>query len=86
MQITTVGIEYRRKFNLGDYENLELGINLYAKVDVDEEAEAVAECLFQQAKAIVKAQAAPVLKAVNYQARVHHQPEGVADSGELEKF
>lgn len=66
MQITTVGIEYRRKFNLGNYESLELGINLYAKVDPDEEAEAVAECLYQQAKATVKAQAAPVLKAVNY--------------------
>lgn len=71
MQITTVGIEYRRKFNLGNYESLELGINLYAKVDLDEEADAVADYLYQQAKATVKEQAAPVLKAVKYQAQIY---------------
>lgn len=86
MQINTVGIEYRRKFNLGNYESLELGITLYSKVDPDEDAEMVAECLWQQAKASVKEQAAPVLKAVNYQAIVHHQPDWVEDSGDLERF
>ncbi len=77
MHITTVGVEYRRKFNLGNYESLELGINLYAKVDADEEAEAVAELLWQQAKATVKAQAAPVLKAINYQAQMKYKDGGV---------
>lgn len=54
MQINTVGIEYRRKFNLGGYESLELSISLYAKVDADEDPDAVAEFLWHQAKASVK--------------------------------
>jgi hypothetical protein len=73
MQPTSVGITYTRKFNLGRYESLELGINLYAKVDPDEDLEAVAELLWQQAKASVKAQAVPVLNGVNYQAQVKHK-------------
>ena len=86
MQHTSVGITYTQKFNLGNYESLELGISLYAKVDTDEDAEAVTELLLKQAEAIVKTQAAPVLKAVNHQAQVKHKPEWVADSGELEGF
>lgn len=86
MQVNTVGVEYRRKFNLGGYESLELGISLYAKVDPDEDSEAVAEFLWQQAKASVKAQAAPVLKAVNYQAQVQRKASGAVDVEDLEKF
>ena len=73
MQPTSVGVTYTRKFNLGNFESLELGINLYAKVDPDEDLEAVAELLWQQAKASVKAQANPVLKGVNYQAQVQYK-------------
>ena len=73
MHITTVSVEYRRKFNLGNFESLDLGVSLYAKVDPDEEAEAVTELLLKQAEAIIKAQAAPVLKGVNYQAQVKHK-------------
>lgn len=65
MQINTVGVEYRRKFNLGNYESLELSISLYAKVDPDEDPDAVAEFLWHQAKASVKAQAAPALGVVS---------------------
>ena len=86
MQHTTVGITYTQKFNLGNYESLEIGINLYAKVDTDEDVEAVTALLLKQAEAIVKAQAAPVLKGVNYQAQVKHKPGWVADSGEVEGF
>lgn len=86
MQVNTVGVEYRRKFNLGNYESLELGITLYSKVDPDEDSEAVAQLLWEQAKASVKEQALPVLRSVKYQAHIRHQPEGVADSGELEGF
>ncbi|MBA2749729.1 MAG: hypothetical protein H0U45_13580 [Tatlockia sp.] len=46
-------------------------------MDADEEAEAVAELLWQQAKATVKAQAAPVLKAINYQAQMKYKDGGV---------
>ena len=73
MQITTVSVGYRRKFNLGNFESLDLEINLYAKVDPDEDSEAVTELLWQQAKASVKAQAVPVLNGVNYQAQVKHK-------------
>lgn len=77
MQTNTVGVDYRRKFNLGNYESLELSISLYAKVDPDEDAEAVAEFLWHQAKASVKAQANPVLKSVNYKAQMQHKVGGL---------
>ncbi len=77
MQINTVGVEYKRKFNLGDFESLELSISLYAKVDPDEDPEVVAEFLWQQAKASIKAQAIPVLKKVNYKAQVQYKAGGL---------
>ena len=86
MQPTTVGVMYTRKFNLGNFESLELSINLYAKVDPDEDSEAVAELLWQQAKASVKAQANPVLKGVNYQAQVKHKESWAAVSDEEDGF
>ncbi len=87
MQTNTVGVEYKRKFNLGDYESLELSITLYAKVDPDEDPEAVAEYLWHQAKASVKAQAAPVLKSVHYKAQMQHRVGGVSvESDDLENF
>lgn len=86
MQPTSVGITYTRKFNLGSYNSLELGINLYAKVDADEDLEAVAELLLKQAEAIVKAQADPVLKGVNYQAQVKHKESWAAVSDEEDGF
>ncbi len=86
MQINTVGIEYKRKYNLGNYESLELGITLYAKVDPDEDAEAVAQLLWEQAKASVKEQALPVLKSVKYQAQVQHKGSWAAEEGDLEEF
>lgn len=87
MQINTVGVEYRRKFNLANYESLEMSISLYAKVDPDEDFEAVTEFLWQQAKASVKAQAAPVLKSVNYRAQMQHRVGGIpVEDGDLEEF
>lgn len=87
MQINTVGVEYRRKFNLTNYESLELSISLYAKVDPDEDPDAVAEFLWHQAKNSVKAQAAPVLKSVNYKCQIQHKVGGLAvEDGDLEEF
>ncbi len=87
MQITTVGVEYRRKYNLGNYESLELSISLYAKVDADEDADAVAEFLWHQSKASVKAQAAPALGKVNYQAQVQHKVSGLTvEEEELDSY
>jgi hypothetical protein len=86
MQPTSVGITYTRKFNLGRYESLELGINLYAKVAPDENSEAVAELLWQQAKASVKAQAVPMVNGVNYQAQVKHKEFWAAANGNEDEF
>lgn len=33
MKFTTVSVSYSRKFNLGDYESLELGCSLWAQVE-----------------------------------------------------
>ena len=46
----------------------------------------VAELLWQQAKASVKAQANPVLKGVNYQVQVKHKESWATDSGDFEGF
>ncbi len=87
MQINTVGVEYRRKFNLGNYESLELSISLYAKVDADEDADRVAEFLWHQAKASVKAQAAPALGNANYKAQMQHKVGGVpVEDEELDNY
>ena len=86
MHITTVSVEYRRKFNLGNFESLDLGVSLYAKVDPDEDSEAVAELLWQQAKASVKAQATPVLNGVNYKVQVKQKESWAAVSDEEDGF
>jgi len=52
----------------------------------DEDSEAVAEILWQQAKASVKAQAVPVLKGVNYQAQVKHKESWATVSSEEDSF
>jgi hypothetical protein len=74
MKITTVSISYSRKFNLGNYESIDLGCSLWAQVDEEEEADRVAEFLYLQAKASVKNAVIPVLKASEYQMnKVHSQ-------------
>lgn len=87
MQINTVGVEYRRKFNLGNFESLELSISLYAKVDADEDADRVAEFLWHQAKASVKAQAAPALGNANYKAQSQSKVGGrTVEDEELDNY
>lgn len=87
MQTNTVGVEYRRKFNLGNYESLELSISLYAKVDLDEDPDAVVEFLWNQAKESVNTQAAPVLESANYKAQKQHKIGGmIVEDGDLKEF
>jgi hypothetical protein len=74
MKITTVSISYSRKFNLGNYESIDLGCSLWAQVDEEEEADRVAEFLYLQAKTSVKNAVIPVLKASEHQMNnVHSQ-------------
>lgn len=67
MKITTVSVTYSRKFNLGNYESLELGCSLWAQVEDGEDADGVTEFLYHQAKESVKIAAMPVLKTSEFQ-------------------
>ncbi|MBW4596260.1 MAG: hypothetical protein KME46_25980 [Brasilonema angustatum HA4187-MV1] len=67
MQIKTVAISYHRKFNLGDFESIDIGCDLWASLDEDEDSEACTQFLYMQAKQAVKDAAMPVIKASEYQ-------------------
>jgi hypothetical protein len=67
MKFTTVSVSYYRKFNLGNFESLDLGCSLWAQVEDGEDADGVTQFLYLQAKASVKQAAMPVLKASEFQ-------------------
>lgn len=67
MKFTTVSVSYSRKFNLGDYESLELACSFWAQVEDGEDADGITQFLYQQAKTSVKQAAMPVLKASEFQ-------------------
>jgi hypothetical protein len=89
MEIKTISVTYSRKFNLGDYESLELSCSLWGQIDpAEEDAEGATQFLFQQAKASVKEAALPVLQASNYQtnkAKMYKQ-SAKTQQDELENF
>ena len=37
MKITTISVSYQRKFNLGNYNSVDLGCSLWAQIDVEED-------------------------------------------------
>ncbi len=85
MKIGTVSISYSRKFNLGNYESLELSCSLWAQVEDEEDAEGVVQFLYHQAKAAVKSAAMPVIKANEFQiAKAKSQRKVVADEDVVE--
>ncbi|MBE9053866.1 hypothetical protein IQ243_26395 [Nostocales cyanobacterium LEGE 11386] len=73
MEIKTISVTYHRKFNLGDYESLELGCSLWAQIDPEEDAEGATQFLYMQAKASVKEAAMPLLKTSQYQMSKYKQ-------------
>ena len=77
MRIKNVSVEYGRKFNLGNYESLELNISLFAQVDEDENPEAVAAFLWDRAKSSLHEQAEPILEKVSYQPNMRIKVNGV---------
>ncbi|MBE9038761.1 hypothetical protein [aff. Roholtiella sp. LEGE 12411] len=84
MKIGTVSISYSRKFNLGNYESLELSCSLWAQVEDEEDADGVVQFLYHQAKAAVKSAAMPVIKANEFQINKAKPQYKVAfDSGEV---
>jgi hypothetical protein len=89
MKIGTVSISYSRKFNLGNYESIELGCSLWAQVEEEEDASGVVQFLYHQAKAAVKEAAMPVIKANEFQiTKAKSQRKGAIDEGvaELDNF
>ncbi|WP_193200205.1 hypothetical protein [Nostoc sp. MG11] len=89
MEIKTISVTYHRKFNLGDYESLEIGCSLWGQIDPEEDADGATQFLYQQAKASVKEAAMPVIKESAYQmnkARIHKQSAKNQTHDELEKF
>ncbi len=61
MHIKTISVEYKRKFNLGDYNSLELGCALWADLQEQEESENALHELSNVAKQNVKERALPVV-------------------------
>ncbi|WP_193201056.1 hypothetical protein [Nostoc sp. MG11] len=67
MKISTVSISYSRKFNLGQFESIDIGCSVWAQVEDEEDADGVVQFLYHQAKTAVKSAAMPVIKANEFQ-------------------
>jgi hypothetical protein len=63
MNIENVSINYSQKFNLGNYESVEISVMLHARTEQDEPADGVAEFLIEKAKESVYKQAKIVTDA-----------------------
>ena len=61
----TVGITFAQKFNLGNYESVEISVMLYARTEPGEPVDGVAEFLIEKAKESVYKQAKKVTDAHN---------------------
>ncbi|MBN3906717.1 MAG: hypothetical protein HWQ35_09185 [Nostoc sp. NMS1] len=89
MKIGTVSVSYSRKFNLGNYESIELGCSLWAQVEDEEDANGVVQFLYHQAKSAVKEAAMPVIKANEFQiTKAKSQRKMATDEGvaEIDNF
>ncbi|MBD2302589.1 MULTISPECIES: hypothetical protein [Nostocales] len=89
MEIKTISVTYHRKFNLGDFESVEVGCSLWGQIDPEEDADGATQFLFEQAKESVKKAAMPLIKASSHQmnkARMYKQPVKETTTDELEKF
>lgn len=63
MNIENVSINYSQKFNLGNYESVEISVMLHARTEQDEFVDGVAEFLIEKAKESVYRQAKKVTDA-----------------------
>lgn len=87
MEIKTISVTYHRKFNLGDFESVEVGCSLWGQIDPEEDADGATQFLFEQAKESVKKAALPLIKASSHQmnkARMYKQSaqNNTTDNGE----
>lgn len=67
MEITTIGIKYSRKINLGDYESAEAEAFYSAKIEEDESVTECAQVLRELAKQTVKDTLIDVIKSSEHQ-------------------
>ncbi len=84
-----MSISYSRKFNLGQFESIDIGCSLWAQVEDEENADGVVQFLYHQAKASVKEAAMPVIKANEFQInKAKSQRKVTTDEGvtELDDF
>lgn len=79
MEITTVSSTFHRKWNLGDYESVEAGASMYARIDEGEDPDVAEEILFEQCKQSVYKAVKDELEASHYQrnkAKIKHTVMG----------
>jgi hypothetical protein len=65
MNIENVSIQFVQKFNLGNYESVEISVMLHARTEQDEPVDGVAKFLIEKAKESVYGQAKKVTDAHN---------------------
>ena len=63
MNIQKIGVQYNRKFNLGNYESCELSAHIWAGVEQGDDVDDCFNLLFDIAKQKVKANIPPSYKA-----------------------
>jgi hypothetical protein len=63
MNIKSLSVNYSQKFNLGNYEAMEMSVFLHAEIEPNEPVEGVAEFLIEKAKESVYKQAKKVTDA-----------------------
>jgi hypothetical protein len=54
VKINTVSVNYDRKFNLGNYESVQIGVQIWASVEDEEDTDGVIQFMFDEAKQHVK--------------------------------
>jgi hypothetical protein len=63
MRIEKIGAEYRRKFNLGNFESAEIGAIIWATLDQGDDVGECYDAVFAVAKETVKINVPPSYKA-----------------------
>jgi hypothetical protein len=63
LRVSSISFSYTRKFNLGDYEAVEIGVTQWAQVDEDEDADGCIQFLAEQCKNHVKSNIPPNYKS-----------------------
>lgn len=62
MVIKTISVTYGRKFNLGNYNSAEIAVTEWADIEETENVDERLGELFENAKAMVKTQAIPLMQ------------------------